>query len=95
MFIQWLFVYYLDFLSAAGVAFFVLIISICPIEGSGSKTLKKRSSAKIKDNKLPKGKTFKSVSMTAAFVIGAASNGWFDWKTEDGKVIDTFRKHAE
>lgn len=68
---------------------------ICPIEGAGNKTLKKRSSAKIKDNKLQKDETFKSVSMAAAFVVGAACNGWLDWKTEDGKVIDTFRKHSE
>ena len=33
--------------------------------------------------------------MAAAFVVGAACNGWLDWKTAEGKVIDSFRSQRD
>ena len=64
---------------------------ICPIIGAGFKMDNRRSAAKIKDNKLLKDENFNSVSMAAAFVSGAAANGWHEWKTESGESIDKFR----
>ena len=66
----------------------------CPVDGTGchSSISDRRKKAKTKDNKLKKDEHFNSVSLAAAFIIGTSSNGWLEWKTEDGKVIDKFRK---
>lgn len=64
---------------------------ICPIIGSGFKMGSRRDKAHIRDNMLLKDEVFNSVSMAEAFVIGAAANGWLDWKNDKGEIIDKYR----
>jgi hypothetical protein len=51
-----------------------------------------RNSANIADEVLQNDVSFNSPSAASQFVIGAASNGWTNWKCEDGQMIDVFRK---
>ncbi len=71
---------------------------ICPIKGKGGSegTLSRRDKAKIKDGVLQQDEEFNTVSMAAVFVLGAASNGWIDWKTKEknGDPIDIYREHV-
>ena len=34
-------------------------------------------------------------SGTSTLVLGASSNGWVDWKTQDGKTLDAATKEAK
>lgn len=36
--------------------------------------------------------TFTSPSLAGEFVLGRSCNGWVNWKTADGELIDVFRK---
>ncbi len=69
---------------------------ICPIEGKGCSEgiAERRAKANIKERILKKDEEFNSVSMAAAFVVGAACNGWLVWKTKDinGNAINTYRE---
>jgi len=55
-------------------------------------TTSKRSEVDIIDDALQEDVEFNSVSMAAQFLTYSTENGWLDWKTADGKVIDVFRK---
>ncbi len=37
--------------------------------------------------------TFASPSAAASFILGGSCNGWVNWKTEDGRPIDVYRRH--
>ncbi|MBO4293327.1 MAG: DUF4357 domain-containing protein [Clostridia bacterium] len=51
-----------------------------------------RKKAKIENGILTEDVICKSPSTAGWVVLGNANNGWFTWKTEDGKLIDIFRK---
>ena len=41
-------------------------------------------------------KTFSSPSTAATFVLGRSSNGWLDWKDEEGNTLDfVYRKQLD
>ena len=45
---------------------------------------------------LTSDKTFSSPSTAAMFVLGRPSNGWMDWKDNDGNTLDSvYRNHLE
>lgn len=52
-----------------------------------------RKNARIENNILRVDVVCKSPSTAGWVVLGNANNGWFTWKTEDGKLIDIFRKN--
>lgn len=52
-----------------------------------------RKNAKIENGILMEDVICKSPSTAGWVVLGNANNGWFTWKTEDGKLIDKFRKN--
>ena len=66
---------------------------VCENEGPGlsDNIIEARKSVTIIDGKLYNDVTFSSPSAASQFVIGAASNGWTNWKCEDGSSIDKFR----
>lgn len=51
-----------------------------------------RKNAKIENGILMEDVECKSPSTAGWIVLGNANNGWLTWKTEDGKLIDAFRK---
>ena len=53
-----------------------------------------RKNAKIENNILMEDVICNSPSTAGWVVLGNANNGWFTWKTEDGKLIDKFRKKS-
>ena len=50
-----------------------------------------RNSDYVKDGILQRDVVFDSPSSAASFVIGGSSNGWSDWKTQDGIPIAAYR----
>jgi hypothetical protein len=66
---------------------------VCENEGPGlsDNIIEARKSATIIDGKLYADVAFNSPSAASQFVIGAASNGWDNWKCDDGSSIDKFR----
>lgn len=52
-----------------------------------------RKNAKIENNILMEDVICNSPSTAGWVVLGNANNGWLTWKTEDGKIIDKFRKN--
>jgi len=66
---------------------------ICENEGPGlsDNIIEARKAATIVNGKLYNDVTFSSPSAASQFVIGAASNGWTNWKCDDGSAIDKFR----
>ena len=50
-----------------------------------------RDSDYVKGGTLQRDVVFDSPSSAASFVIGGSSNGWNDWKTEDGIPIAAYR----
>ena len=71
---------------------------ICPIDGPGSTPdiKAKRKTALIDENRILKENvSFSSPSAAATFVVGNAANGWTEWKTKDGTLLDVYRKHNE
>ena len=61
-------------------------------QGLSDNIIDLRNSANITDEVLLNDVSFNSPSAASQFVIGAASNGWTNWKCEDGQMIDVFRK---
>ena len=51
-----------------------------------------RNNASVENGILMENIEMNSPSACGEFIIGAASNGWKDWKTEDGRPIDIYRK---
>ena len=51
-----------------------------------------RNNTPIKDGKTTEDVVMNSPSACGEFVIGAACNGWTNWKTKDGRAIDMYRK---
>ena len=51
-----------------------------------------RKNAKIENGILVEDVICNSPSTAGWVVLGNANNGWLTWKTEDGKLIDKFRK---
>ena len=51
-----------------------------------------RKNAKIENGILVEDVICNSPSTAGWVVLGNANNGWLTWKTEDGKLIDVFRK---
>lgn len=47
----------------------------------------------VENGILKKEVEFDSPSSAGCFVIGAACNGWVNWKTQDGVPIDVYRKN--
>lgn len=81
-------------MQVTGGKFIVLSGSvICPNEGPGllDSIRIKRTNAEIVDDKLKEDVVFDSPSAAACFVIGAAANGWYSWRTEEGKRLEQFR----
>lgn len=77
--------------------FIVLKGSICcPIRGKGWTSTKqidqKREASGIIGDLLQEDVEFTSPSLAAAFLTYKPENGWTEWKTDDGKPIDIFRK---
>lgn len=52
-----------------------------------------RRNAKIENGILMEDVECKSPSTAGWIVLGNANNGWLTWKTENGKLIDIFRKN--
>ena len=71
--------------------------TICPIEGKGNsdEIHKLRESVKIKDNILQEDVVLSSPSAAGGLLIGAACNGWANWKDETGKSLNYYRDSAE
>lgn len=71
---------------------------ICPVYGKGDKTVAHiqnvRKSVRIEDNILKEEVTFDAPSTAAGFAIGGPVNGWAYWMTEDGVLIEEFKKKA-
>ena len=68
---------------------------LCPVKGIGYSVLtaeRMRSEAVVQDNTLMNDVTATSPSAASAFLLYANSNGWSDWRSEDGQPIDVFRK---
>lgn len=67
---------------------------ICPVEGVGlwDAVVEKRNKAIIENGRLQDDVTFNSPSGAGAFVIGAACDGWANWKCDDGSSLKKFRK---
>lgn len=51
-----------------------------------------RNQAQIEDGVLLENVEMDSPSAAGEFVVGAACNGWTNWKTKDGEKIDIYRK---
>lgn len=71
---------------------------ICPIKSEAFKYKQvnsKRDKAKIEDDILQEDVEFSSPSLAGTFVTYGSCNGWTTWKTEDGRLIDDFRKEKE
>ena len=51
-----------------------------------------RRNAKIENGILMEDVVCNSPSTAGWIVLGNANNGWLTWKTEDGKLLDKFRK---
>ena len=72
---------------------------VCPIRGAGLTTMKivdqMRDSSRMENDVLQEDVTFTSPSVASAFVVFASTNGWTDWKTPNGKVIDIYRKNKK
>lgn len=81
-------------MQATGGKYIVLKGSmVCENEGPGlsDNIIEARKAATIVNGKLYNDVTFSSPSAASQFVIGAASNGWTNWKCDDGSAIDKFR----
>ncbi|WP_288886471.1 hypothetical protein [uncultured Eubacterium sp.] len=81
-------------MQVAGGKYIVLKGSeICDKVGPGlaDNILEARDSANIVDEILLSDVTFDTPSGACQFVIGAAGNGWANWKCEDGSSIDKYR----
>ena len=67
--------------------------TICPVDGKGNsdETHRLRSSVSIKDNKLQENVRLSSPSAAGGLLIGAACNGWSNWKDASGKSLDFYR----
>lgn len=66
---------------------------ICPVEGKGNseETRKLRTKVSIKDNILQEDVKLSSPSSAGGLLIGAACNGWTNWKDASGKSLDYYR----
>ena len=53
-----------------------------------------RKNARIEDGILIEDMECNSPSTAGWVVLGRANNGWTNWKTKTGKVIDIFRKKS-
>lgn len=82
-------------IQLTGGKFIILAGSdFCPNEGPGLLDMVriKRTNAEVSDNKLLEDVVMNTPSAAASFVIGAAANGWFTLRTQDGEPIDIYRK---
>ena len=79
--------------EAAGKYIVLAESDVCPNEGNGmyDSVRMKREGASIINGKLQEDVVFDSPSGDAAFIIGAATNGWTAWKDENGVPIDQYR----
>ena len=66
---------------------------ICPVEGKGnsSSVHNLRKELKIKNNVLQEDVKLTSPSAAGGLLIGAACNGWSNWKDASGKTLDYYR----
>ena len=69
---------------------------ICPIEGKGHLgwIQKLRNNLKIDNNVLQEDVELTSPSAAGVLLIGAACNGWSNWKDATGKSLDYYRNKA-
>ena len=69
---------------------------ICPIEGKGNSTTvhKLRNTVKIVNNLLGEDVQLSSPSAAGGLLIGAACNGWANWKDSSGKSLDYYRNEV-
>ena len=51
-----------------------------------------RNNSKVINGVLDEDISFTSPSACGEFILGASCNGWTNWKTADGEVIDIYRK---
>ena len=67
---------------------------ICPNEGKGNsdEVHEKRISIKINNDILQEDVELTSPSAAGGLLIGAACNGWVNWKDKDGKTLDYYRR---
>lgn len=68
--------------------------TVCPNEGPGlmDSIRIRRENSSISNNILKEDVVFNSPSSAAYFIIGSATNGWFDWKNSEGKPISVYRE---
>ena len=67
-----------------------------PWRDKREKLLQEYTELKGSDLVVISNKTFSSPSTAATFVLGRSSNGWLDWKDEEGNTLDSvYRKQLD